>query len=70
MAKPDRKPDPDTEPDYDVADPDYDDTTQASYDEGGDPDYDEGAQPDYDTDVADPDSGELAGQEWYARKQK
>ena len=29
MAKPERKPDPDFEPTYDIADPDYDDTTQA-----------------------------------------
>jgi hypothetical protein len=68
MAKPDRKPEPDFEPEYDVADPDYDDTTQASYDDGSDPDYDESSQ-DADYDISDPDSSE-ASQEWYARKQK
>lgn len=70
MPKPDRKPDPDFEPDYDTPDPEYDEGSQASYDDSGDPDYDEGAQVEYDADVADPDSGDPAGQEWYARKQK
>ncbi|MVN78904.1 hypothetical protein GO988_21455 [Hymenobacter sp. HMF4947] len=37
MAKPERKPDPNFEPDYDVADIDYDDTVQASHDEVSDP---------------------------------
>jgi hypothetical protein len=68
MAKPDRKPDPDFEPEYDVADLDYDDTTQVSYDDGGDPDYDEGSQ-DTDYELSDPDAQE-ASQERHARKQK
>ena len=56
MAKPDRKSDSDFEPDYDVADADYDDTTQASYDEGADPDYGDARQHDYGNDFADPDA--------------
>ncbi|MDO7888253.1 hypothetical protein [Hymenobacter cheonanensis] len=68
MAKPDRKPDPDFEPEYDVADPDYDDTSQASYSEGADPDYDEASQ-DADYEVSDPDAPE-ASQEYYKRSQK
>ncbi len=69
MAKPDRKPDPDFEPDYDTADPDYDDTTQSSYEEGADPDYDESRQVEYDADVADDDASE-GSQEYYKRSQK
>lgn len=69
MAKPDRKPDPDFEPDYDFADTDYEVESQDGGEEGADPDYDEGAQPDYDTDFADPDAPE-ASQEYYKRSQK
>lgn len=71
MAKPDRKPDPDVEPNYDVADPDYDevDSYRDLDSESSDPDYDEAAQPDYETDVRDPDAPE-ASQEYYKRSQK
>lgn len=47
MPKPDRKPAPDIEPEYDVADVEHEDTTQLSYDEIADPDYDTGADPEY-----------------------
>ncbi|MGI4834616.1 MAG: hypothetical protein ACRYFK_14265 [Janthinobacterium lividum] len=69
MAKPDRKPDPDFEPDYDVADTEHDEGSQASYDEGADPDFEESAQADYDADFSDADALE-ASQEWRHRPQK
>lgn len=69
MAKPERKPDPDFEPDYDTADPDYDDTTQASFEQGADPDYDEGSQ-DASYEVSDPDADDGGSQEWRLRSQK
>lgn len=47
MPKPDRKPDPDFEPDYDTPDADYDEAGQDWEHEVADPDYDEGADPDY-----------------------
>lgn len=67
MPKPDRKPDPDFEPDYDTADADYDEVAQAEYDIGADVDYDEGADPDYEeepqlaaeNELADPDYEEV-----------
>jgi hypothetical protein len=48
MPKPDRKPDPDFEPDYDMADAEYDEAPQAEYEVGADIEYDELADPDYD----------------------
>jgi len=58
MPKPDRKPDPDVEPDYDVADADYDEADQDREHEIADPDYDLDADPDYDDTVqADYDPG-------------
>lgn len=67
MPKPDRKPDPDFEPDYDMADAEYDEAPQADYDVGADVDYDEGADPDYEeepqlaeeSELADPDYDEV-----------
>ena len=66
MPKPDRKPDPDIEPEYDVADVEHEDVTQASYDEIADPDYEAGPDPEYDDTVqadyelvADPDYEEV-----------
>ncbi|MGI4862595.1 MAG: hypothetical protein ACRYFZ_01640 [Janthinobacterium lividum] len=66
MPKPDRKPDPDFEPDYDMPDAEYEETPLAEYDVGADVEYDIGADPDYDEDtqlveeseVADPDYDE------------
>lgn len=69
MAKPERKPDPDIEPNYDVADIDYDDTVQVSFDEAADPDYDEGSQ-DASYEVADEDAEDGGSQEWRLRSQK
>jgi hypothetical protein len=68
MPKPDRKPAPDIEPEYDVADVEHDDAMQASYEEVADPEYEAGADPDYDDavqadyalEVADPDYDEVA----------
>jgi hypothetical protein len=65
MPKPDRKPDPDFEPEYDVADVDYEETGQdreheiadPDYELEADPDYEEGPQADYELD-ADPDYDE------------
>jgi len=51
MPKPDRKPDPDSEPEYDVADIEHDDVAQASFDEVSDPDYEPDADPEYDDTV-------------------
>jgi hypothetical protein len=66
MPKPDRKPDPDLEPEYDVADLEQEDGMQASYDEVTDPDYEVEADPEYDDTVqvdyelaADPDYDEV-----------
>lgn len=62
MPKPDRKPAPDFEPEYDVADVEPEETLLASYDDVTDPDYEAGADPEYDDTrqvdyepVADPD---------------
>ncbi|MDO7883887.1 hypothetical protein [Hymenobacter cheonanensis] len=65
MPKPDRKPDPDFEPDYDTPDADYDELGQdrehevadPDYELAADPDYEEGAQADYEP-GADPDYDE------------
>lgn len=48
MPKPDRKPDPDFEPEYNTADAEYDDAVQVDFEAGADVEYDEGADPDYD----------------------
>jgi len=48
MPKPDRKPDPDFEPDYNIADIDYDEADQNREYEITDPDYGESADPAYD----------------------
>lgn len=66
MPKPERKPTPDVEPEYDMADVEHEDNPQASYEEVTDPEYDISADPDYDdsiqadyvVDVADPDYDE------------
>ncbi len=47
MPKPDRKPEPDFEPNYDAPDADYDEAGQDREHEVADPDYEEGADPDY-----------------------
>jgi hypothetical protein len=68
MSKPDRKPAPDIEPEYDVADVEHEDTTQLSYNEVVDPEYDTSADPEYDdtghveyvAEVVDPECGEVA----------
>lgn len=66
MPKPDRKPDPDFEPEYDVADVEPQEALQANYEEVADPDYEAGADPEYDDTpqadyepVADPDYDEV-----------
>ena len=48
MPKPDRKPDPDFEPDYDTPDAEPDESTPDSEHEVADPDYEPEADPDYD----------------------
>jgi len=67
MPKPDRKPDPDFEPDYDTPDAEPDESTPDSEHEVADPDYEPAADPDYDDAVqaeyepgADPDYEEGA----------
>jgi hypothetical protein len=66
MPKPDRKPTPDIEPEYDMADAEHEDAPQASYDEVVDLDYDADADPEYDEanqdadyEVSDPDYDEV-----------
>lgn len=70
MPKPDRKPDPDFEPDYDVADAEPTESMQADEPEIADPDYELAADPDYDDTVqaeyepgADPEYEEVAPDE-------
>jgi hypothetical protein len=66
MPKPEHKPIPDVEHEYDVADVEHEDNMQASYEEVVDPEYDISADPDcedsvqaeYVVDVADPDYDE------------
>ena len=65
MPKPDRKPDPDFEPDYNTPDADYDEAGQDREHEVADPDYELDTDPDYDDTVqaeyepdADPDYDE------------
>jgi hypothetical protein len=65
MPKPEPKPDPTIEPDYEVADADYDEVDQDREHELADPDYEPAADPDYDDTVqaeydpgADPDYDE------------
>lgn len=68
MPKPDRKPDPDFEPDYDTADVEYDDASPVEYIEAADVEYEAAADPDYDdieqvsieAELADPDYEEVA----------
>lgn len=68
MPKPDRKPAPDFEPDYDTADAEFEDAPLAAYEEGADVEYDAPADPDYndigqaeyELEVADPDYEEVA----------
>jgi hypothetical protein len=73
MPKPDRKPDPDFEPDYDTPDADYDEAGQEREHEVADPDYELGADPDYDEEPqaeyelgADPDYDEIPQMETVA----
>ena len=67
MPKPDRKPDPDFEPEYDTPDAEHDENTQDNEHEVADLDYEPEADPDYDDTVqadyelgADPDYEEMA----------
>jgi hypothetical protein len=67
MPKPDRKPAPDLEPDYDIADAEFDDALPVSYEESidsdyeipADPDYDDGADAEYALEVVDPEYDEI-----------
>lgn len=67
MPKPDRKPDPDFEPNYDVADAEFDDVPTASHEVGADAEYEVAIDPDYEdvvqatteTEVADPEYEEV-----------
>ncbi|RZL12375.1 MAG: hypothetical protein EOO62_11145 [Hymenobacter sp.] len=67
MPKPDRKPDPDFEPDYDIADVEFDDMPAASQEVGADVEYEVPIDPDYEdvvqaaaVEVADPEYEEVA----------
>ncbi|TVT43532.1 hypothetical protein FNT36_05445 [Hymenobacter setariae] len=60
MPKPDRKPDPDFEPDYDTADVEYDDALPTYYHEVADIEYETPADPDYDDIAQGSDEAELA----------
>jgi hypothetical protein len=71
MPIPDRKPAPDFEPDYDIADVEFDDTplvsdevvTDAEYEEAADPDYDDTVQAEYEAEIIDPEYEEVAEME-------
>ncbi|RZJ94747.1 MAG: hypothetical protein EOO60_02320 [Hymenobacter sp.] len=68
MPKPDRKPAPDFEPDYDTADAEFEDAPPVSYAESidaeyelpADPDYDDSVHPEYTVEIADPEYEEVA----------